>query len=68
MTDLKSAAQNALDRIRGKRPVSQPVPTETVEPAAPAEKVPSAEDVTTPIDKESDGAGAREDPPAATGN
>ena len=68
MADLKNAVQNVLDRIRGKRPVSQPVPTQTAEPAVPPEKVPSAKDVTTPIDKESDGAGQKEDPPAATRN
>lgn len=68
MADLKNAVENVLDRIRGKRPASEPAPTATVEPSVPSEKAPSATDAPTPLDKESEGASETEGPPAAGAN
>lgn len=68
MADLKNAVENVLDRIRGKRPASEPAPSVTAEPAVPPEKVPSATDATTPLDKKSEDTGETKTPPAAGAN
>jgi CarD family transcriptional regulator, regulator of rRNA transcription len=55
MADLKNAVENVLDRMRGRRPASEPAPTGTAEPAMPSEKVPSARNATSPLDNKAEG-------------